>query len=286
MPADKDISAPAFLCMKDYFLTGEEFCLTEDARFGYLKTQPQPEGDMARYYSSDEYISHTDSRNSLFDRLYQLVKTVNISYKYFKISKREKGRRLLDYGCGTGDFLAFAKLRGLDVYGIEPNSNARALAKKKIGLERLKGKQLSDFKHGFDIITLWHVLEHIKNLDEFIPQLLSKLNRGGELLIAVPNYTSYDAKFYGEFWAAYDVPRHLWHFSPQSMKKLFQFHGMEIVKTYPLWFDSFYVSLLSEKYKGNKLGWIRAYFVALFSNIVGIRSGNYSSVIYKIKKRK
>lgn len=285
MSDTKVIDPNTYLCTRDYFLTGEEFCLLEDSEFGYLKTHPVPEGDLNRYYDSAAYISHSDSAQSRFEKLYQFVKRMNISYKFSKITHSAKGLRLLDFGCGTGDFLAYAKLKGMDVYGIEPNSKARIIAKKKIGFERLKRKKLEEFEEGFDVITLWHVLEHIPDLENFLPKLISKLKPGGELLIAVPNFKSYDAKVYGKFWAAYDVPRHLWHFSPESLVKLFDRYDMSVVKTYPLWFDSFYVSLLSEKFRGKKFGWIRAFFVAIFSNIVGIFSKNYSSLIYRVKNQ-
>ncbi len=286
MSEQKVIDPSVYLFTRDYFLSGEEFCLIKDPKFGYLKTHPQPEGDLERYYDSDAYISHTDSARSVFERLYQFAKRLNISYKFSRISKPNKGIRLLDFGCGTGDFLAYSKLKGMDVFGIEPNSKARAIAKSKLGFERLKRKSLKDFEEGFDVISLWHVLEHIPDLENFIPELISKLNPEGELLIAVPNFKSYDAKVYGKFWAAYDVPRHLWHFSSESMEKLFGEHNMHIVKIYPLWFDSFYISLLSEKYRGKKMGAVRAFFVAVISNFVGIFTGNHSSLIYKIKKGK
>lgn len=270
--------------LKDYFLTQENFLLKRNPEFGFLETYPQPLENLDIYYESEDYISHSDSNESFSDKIYQFVKKLNIRHKFSMLQKPVKGTKLLDYGCGAGDFLAFAKDKNLIVFGIEPNPKALKIAQQKVGENSVRNSELKNIADKFDIITLWHVLEHIPNLFHVIGELKSHLNPEGKIYIAVPNYKSYDAKFYKKYWAAYDVPRHLWHFSPESLEKLFNSFGMKIEKRHALWFDSFYVSMLSEKYKKNSIGFLRAIFVACFSNLSGIFNGNYSSVVYQITK--
>lgn len=272
------------LRVKDLFLSQDEFELRKNQKFGFLETHPQPL-DLGKYYESENYISHTDSKKSLFDKIYQFIKNYNIAYKINLLQANSK--KLLDYGCGTGEFLLQAQKRNFEVLGVEPNLNALKMAQEKLGENRVTSNDIFSITEKFDRITLWHVLEHIPEVERFIPELISKLTEGGKLFIAVPNYESFDAKYYAEFWAAYDVPRHLWHFSPNSMNRLISHFGMKIEKTYPLWFDSYYVSLLSEKYKNpkNPFGWVRALMIGTLSNLKGILTGNYSSVVYQISKK-
>ena len=286
MIENKDISKKFILKLRDYFLSMEEFELHRNDRFGFLETSPQPLDNLEKYYDSKDYISHTDAQNSLFERVYQRIKNHNIRYKFEKLKVTKPNASLLDFGCGTGDFLAYAQKKEMDVYGIEPNQTALKIAQKKLGQNLVSDKKISEINSRFDYITLWHVLEHIPDLMSFIEELKSHLNDDGKLFIAVPNFQSFDAKFYQKHWAAYDVPRHLWHFSPDSMQKLFNSFGMKIEKQYPLLFDSYYVSFLSEKYKKNSLGFLRAIMIGTWSNLSGIFSGNYSSVIYQISKNK
>lgn len=266
---------------KDYSVTKEDFDLYYDTDREMLITKPQPE-NLARYYQSDKYISHTDSRATLIDRLYQFVKRRNLKNKIQSIDKQGvKDKSLLDFGAGTGDFLKAAEARDYKVLGIEPNADARQKAENKgvtlvSNLEELK-------ETGFGVITLWHVLEHLPNLDEQISAIRQLLDRDGLLVVAVPNHRSYDAAYYKEFWAAYDVPRHLWHFSRTSIEKIFAKHQMKVVGTKPMLYDAFYVSLLSEKYKGNRLYFFNAFWIGLWSNIKAIFTKEHSSIIYYLK---
>lgn len=269
---------------KDYFLTGEEFCLYRNHEFGFLETRPVPIDKLSDYYNSENYISHSDARKSFWDRIYQSVKKYNIGYKFSKLGYKEGKKSLLDFGCGTGDFLKYAQNKGLDVYGIEPNPDALKLTQKKVGDENASSSNLVDLDMTFDYITLWHVLEHIPNLNEFITELKTKLKPDGKILIAVPNHKSFDAKFYKSCWAAWDVPRHIWHFSNDSFQKLMYKNELKKVKLYPLWFDSFYISILSEKYKKSKFGIFRAIPIAILSNTKALFDKNWSSVIYLIQK--
>lgn len=272
-----------FLKTKDFSVSGETFELFKDEELDMLVTRPQPE-NLSRYYESEDYISHTDAEKSLMDKMYQVVKRRNLKNKIQLIeSQTNKPKSLLDIGAGTGDFLLFAKSRGFEVVGVEPNEKARQLSSQKGIPLHQEIQNIIDQK--YDAITLWHVLEHLPNLDDQIKTITSLLKNDGVLVIAVPNFNSYDASHYGKYWAAYDVPRHLWHFSKASIAKLFDPHGMEVTAIKPMWFDAFYVSMLSEKYKGNKLYWMNAFFVGLWSNAKAVFTKEYSSLIYILKKK-
>ena len=273
----------SYLKTKDYAVTGEEFELLYDKSLKMLVTEPHPQ-DLDKYYKSENYISHTDASKSLFDKIYQVVKKYSLSKKVRLIKKYSTdGKTLLDVGAGTGDFLLTAKRRDWDITGVEPNQDAKIRAQEKgIDLYPSLG-MLTNSK--YDVITLWHVLEHLPNLDDQIKQLLALLNEKGILVIAVPNFKSYDAQHYKNYWAAYDVPRHLWHFSKEAIEKLFSGHGMKVVKVKPMIFDSFYVSMLSEKYKTGSQNYLRAFAIGFLSNVKAWSSKEYSSHIYILKRR-
>lgn len=268
---------------KDYLVSGESFKLIYDSKLDMLKTFPHPDAaSLPKYYESEDYISHTDEKRGLMSSLYQTVKKWSLQKKTKLIFSQNSGvGSLLDVGAGTGEFLKVAKRKGWDVQGMEPNKNACSLAAEK-GIELRSS--LNDFQEDqFDVVSLWHVLEHIPNLEETISQLSDLVRPNGTLIIAVPNFKSYDANYYKEFWAAYDVPRHLWHFSKESMEKLFS-KNFTLEKIEPMIFDSFYVSLLSEKYKtGNKFS-LKACWIGLKSNLKANRSKEYSSHIYCFRK--
>jgi len=274
-----------YLLVKDYLVSGETFDLIYDSGLDFLKTSPQPKTeDLPKYYESQDYISHTDEKRGLFSSLYQLVKKWSFQKKSKLIFSQNNGiGSLLDIGAGTGDFLKVAKEIGWQVQGMEPNKNAVKLASEK-GIE-LKCS-LNDFDgKQFDVITLWHVLEHIPNLEETIIKLSKLVKPNGTLIIAVPNFKSFDAKHYGKFWAAFDVPRHLWHFSKKSIQKLFS-ENFELEKIEPMIFDSFYVSLLSEKYKKGSKFSLKAIWIGLLSNLKAKSTKEYSSHIYCFRKVK
>lgn len=271
-----------FLKTKDFSVSGEEFELHYDSTRDILVTQPQPK-NLSDYYDSESYISHTDSKATLVDKIYQKVKRYSLRKKLQIIDNQDiKYKSLLDVGAGTGDFLALAKEKGWDIEGVEPNPSAREKAENKGVRLTTNLDELSERK--FDVITLWHVLEHLPELDEQIEKLQKLLKQDGLLVVAVPNYKSWDAAHYGRYWAAYDVPRHLWHFSRTSISKIFGRKQMKVEKVRPMVFDAFYVSLLSEKYKGAKWYLVNAFFIGLWSNFRALFSKEYSSLIYLIKK--
>ncbi len=275
-----------YITVKDHSVSGEEFQLLHNKELDLLKTFPQPSSEqLPEYYKSEDYISHTDTKRNLFERGYHFIRKIALKRKLRLINScASEGKNLLDIGCGTGDFLETAMLNNWKVSGIEPNESARAIANNKVNDTVFEIEQLLKFEaRSFDVITLWHVLEHLPKLEEHISTFKKLLKPNGTLIIAVPNYKSYDAQHYKNFWAAYDVPRHLWHFSKTSISRLFSKVNMEVVKTNPMIFDSYYVSLLSEKYKSGKMNIFRAFRIGWLSNIKAKRSGEYSSLIYVIQ---
>lgn len=272
-----------FIKVQDHSVSKENFELLIDEDLQLLKTHPQPElSVLGKYYESDDYISHTDAKRSVFEKMYHLVKSYSLKKKVGIINSYhpEKGA-LLDIGAGTGDFLAIAKDSGWKITGIEPNENAKKLAVSK-GVLFEKDIESID-NQLFDVITMWHVLEHVPDVTHQIKELKRLLKPNGTIIIAVPNYKSFDAEYYGKFWAAYDVPRHLWHFSKTSIEKLVSRENMKLIKILPMVFDSFYVSLLSEKYKTGKMNFFNAFWIGLRSNLKAISSKEFSSHIYIIK---
>ena len=274
---------PILIC-KDHTVSGKNFELRKDEQYDLLATFPKPAlNEMPEYYKSENYISHTDSKSSFFDKVYQLVKSYMLQKKLGWIEKKKPGKgKLLDLGAGTGDFLAEAKKGGWEIAGAEPNEDARKLAAQK-GVQLLSNTS-SFLDHSFDVISLWHVLEHVPDLDKQIKELYRLLKKDGLLVIAVPNFNSADAAAYSESWAAYDVPRHLYHFSRTSIEKIFEAYGFDMVSEKGLPFDSFYVSLLSEKHKKGRSNPVKAFLQGMRSNFKAGRTGEYSSLVYFLVK--
>ncbi|MFD2542916.1 class I SAM-dependent methyltransferase [Lacinutrix gracilariae] len=272
--------------VKDFSVSGEEFQLIENKIYGFLETTPQPkEEKLSEYYKTEDYISHTDAKRNVLEKVYHIVRGISLKRKLKLINSFSSTQKtLLDIGCGTGDFLQTAQQNNWQVSGIEPNEQARAIANTKTNNAVFTTEQLQEFKkQSFDVITLWHVLEHLPNLTEQVSVLKSLLKENGSLIIAVPNYKSYDATHYKNFWAALDVPRHLWHFNQKSIHTLFAKENMKVVQTLPMKFDAYYVSLLSEKYKSGFMNPIKAFWYGFLSNCKARRSGEYSSLIYVLK---
>ncbi|WP_298224172.1 class I SAM-dependent methyltransferase [Flavobacterium sp.] len=272
-----------YLTVKDHSVSKEAFNLYRDESIDLVFTYPQPDLDkLPSYYESEDYISHTDGSRSLFEKAYQFVKQIALKnkLKYINQQKLTKGI-LLDIGAGTGDFLAVAQQDGWQTKGIEPNEKARTIAQTK-GVSIIESTS-AIAESSIDIITMWHVLEHVPDVEKQIKELKRILKPTGTIFIAVPNFNSFDANYYGSFWAAYDVPRHLWHFSQKSIKHLFARENFHLLKTLPMPFDAFYVSLLSEKYKTGSMNFIKAFLIGLKSNWKGRATGEYSSHIYILK---
>lgn len=257
---------------------------------GFKFTNPRPdEEEIGRYYESADYISHSNSKKGIFNKTYQLVRKYAIEGKVKMLTRlKPANKTVLDIGSGTGEFLAALKKNGWKTMGLEPNEKARKYATQQYSL-RTEDTALiiEEEDHSWDVITMWHVLEHVHRLNEMVSQLKRILKKNGTLVIAVPNVTSFDASIYQKEWAAFDVPRHLYHFSQKHITMLFEKVDMKVVKIMPMYFDSYYVSLLSEKYikgKSNPGTMIRALFNGSVSNIKGKKDVNkYSSLIYIIR---
>jgi 2-polyprenyl-3-methyl-5-hydroxy-6-metoxy-1,4-benzoquinol methylase len=272
-----------FLRCKDYTVSGELYQVKKNEFFDMLVTVPVPK-NLSAYYESEDYISHTDSKKSILDKVYQAVKNITLKKKLQLINSfKTCSKNILDVGAGTGDFLKVCKNNSWNVLGTEPSLEARTIAAQKgISLD----SDLSNIKNKkFDVISLWHVLEHVENLQEYISKLENLLAEDGRLIIAVPNFKSYDSIYYKEHWAAFDVPRHLWHFSQTSISKLFSEVDMIVEKTIPMKFDAYYVALLSEKYKSEKMNPLKSFYRGFVSNWKAKKTKEYSSLIYVLKKQ-
>jgi methionine biosynthesis protein metW len=266
----------------DYSVSKEIFYLKYNEKYQLYKTEPIPE-KLGIYYQSEEYISHTDSKKTFIEKIYQYVKKYMLQKKINLIHKYTKNKgKILDIGAGTGDFLKIAQENGWKITGIEPERKARNRAEEKGVLLEENQEKIND---KYDVITMWHVLEHIPDLENQIIFLKNHLTDNGILVIAVPNYKSKDAQIYKQFWAAFDVPRHIWHFSKKSIQLIFEEKGFNLIETKPMPFDAFYVSLLSEKYKTGKVSYFKGFFNGLLSNLSAIQTGEYSSLIYILKKK-
>lgn len=276
-------AVPYLECI-DHTVTNEKFMLLHNTNYDLLVTSPQPQIDaLHKYYESDAYISHTDAKKTLFDKVYQFVKKYSLNRKVSLINKLAPSKgSLLDIGAGTGDFLFTAKNDGWNVFGVEPNQSAKELAKTKTIDLISSTKNLKE--DSFDVISMWHVLEHVSDLEFQIKELNRLVKKGGHVIIAVPNFKSFDALHYKSNWAAFDVPRHLWHFSRSAIYKLFTEKGFSHQNTLPLKFDSYYVSLLSEKYKKGKSNIFTSFYYGFLSNLKAISTKEYSSLIYVFKK--
>ena len=268
--------------VKDYSVSKEIFDLHHNPEFDLLITFPKPSLEiLPSYYESEDYISHTDGKRSLFEKMYHFIKNIALKNKLNLINSQSQKGTLLDIGAGTGDFLVVAKKDGWEITGIEPGEKPRNIAIQKGVSFANNLEALAD--NSFDVITMWHVLEHVPDLEFQIKELKRLIKPNGTILIAVPNFNSFDANYYGKFWAAFDVPRHLWHFSKTAIDKLFAVENLKLVKIVPMKFDSFYVSLLSEKYKNGRMNFLRAFWIGWESNRYGKRNMEYSSHIYVIK---
>ncbi|WP_245539736.1 class I SAM-dependent methyltransferase [Psychroflexus tropicus] len=266
------------LKIKDEAYTGDEFELRKDSN-QVLYTYPKPL-TLSEYYNFGDYISHQSEKKSIINKVYNLVKKRMFQTKLKRIKDyTTKLNTVLDYGCGTGDFVEFLNHKQISAEGFEPTPLAYQKALSRNIPVYNKKEQLGS---GYDVITLFHVLEHVEDYQATIAQLKEILKPEGNLVIAVPNYNSYDAKYYREKWAAWDVPRHLWHFSKQNIKHIAQQNELEVVDILPMPFDAYYISMISESYKGNPkvLGLWRGWL----SNLKAKSTKEYSSNMFILRR--
>ena len=279
-------NAQLHLELKDLFLTQEPFKILECKECGLLYTTPRPNKDeIGRYYKSEEYYSHQENKEGFIPKVYEKVKSVNLKNKYsIAIEGKEKGKAL-DIGCGVGDFLHTMEQHGWDCTGVEPSEDAKAIAKKRIKGQLQSSEEQENLPDSsFDLITMWHVLEHVDDIRWQIQQLHRLCKPGGRIIIALPNYKSYDGQYYKAEWAAYDVPRHLNHFNKETLIKILEESGLRHVKTEKLVWDAYYISYMSEKYRKHSIPLLRGAFRGLISNCKARNTGEWSSLVYVFER--
>jgi 2-polyprenyl-3-methyl-5-hydroxy-6-metoxy-1,4-benzoquinol methylase len=278
-----------YIRVRDFFLSGESFSLLKCSNCGFVYTAGVPApNEIGKYYKSDEYVSHSDTRKGVMNRLYHTARSIMLYLKFRMVRNESEGDRLLDIGCGTGYFPAYMQRRGFGVNGVEVDPAAAQFARKTFGLNVATPAEFlnREIQGYFDIITLWHVLEHLDDFDLYIDRMLEYLLPGGLLVIALPNCSSPDARHYKEFWAGYDVPRHLWHFTPSTFKVLADKHHLKIIKMKRLPLDPFYNSMLSEKYRKSRFFMIKGMIIGKLAYLESLFSlKKSSSVVYFLKRK-
>ncbi len=275
------------LWLKDEFLSKEDFHICECLNCGLSYTMPRPNKEkIGEYYKSEEYYSHQENKKGFIPRLYESVKKVNLKHKYNLATQGLNVGKMLDIGCGVGDFLHTAEEHGWICTGVEPSEDAKAIAKTKTKANIINSEDMEKIPDAtFDLITMWHVLEHVDDLKWQIEQLHRLTKTKGRIVIAVPNYKSYDAQYYKELWAAYDVPRHLSHFNKNVLTKIFKSKNLELVRTDKLIWDAYYISYMSEQYKQHKFPLLKGAFRGCISNCKARHTNEWSSMVYIFEKK-
>jgi 2-polyprenyl-3-methyl-5-hydroxy-6-metoxy-1,4-benzoquinol methylase len=277
-----------FSC-NDHFVSGSSFEIFKCSSCGFIFTQDIPdETDIAQFYESDEYISHSNTATGFSNKIYRIARSLMLKRKKNLINRITGLRKgiILDIGSGTGYFAGMMKKSGWMAKGIEINEKARTFSISHFGLEVYSPDRISSFdKDSFDCITLWHVLEHFHDPFNYISEIRRLLKPGAVCIIALPNSASFDSRHYGQFWAAWDVPRHLWHFNPATFRQFSEKSGLTLENLKPLPLDVFYISQLSEKYRGSFLPFVTGMFKAtIFAFLSSFDKSKSSSVIYILRK--
>ena len=280
----KNLKNPFLYTVKDHLASEEYFNLYWNKQKKIAWTDLGNVKDLNRYYESDKYISHQTVNKSIINILYIYARTIMLRYKFKQLKPFVKPLdKLLDIGCGAGSFLSFMNKKNFNVFGVENNTTALEIcAKKKLkvynSLETLSDKS-------FDIVTLWHVLEHLAKPEEVIANIHNLLTSNGVLVLAVPNFSSHDRLHYQHNWAALDVPRHRWHFTPEGLEQMLSKAGFKLQKKNPLWLDVFYISFLSEKLKGNNMAFLRGVLKGAYFTLRSLFSKKYSTISFVFRKQ-
>lgn len=274
--------------VRDHSISKENFELTDCASCGFRITNPRPsQNDLGGYYQSDTYISHGTSDHTLQSRLYLLARKWALRQKLALIQRYQSNGRVLDVGCGTGEFLAYLMSRGYLVQGVEPSLRAREQAIAQHGLSVVPTIEQLPAQEQFQVLTMWHVLEHVPAPRATFKRLFALLAERGLLVIAVPDRGAWDSAHYGPYWAAWDVPRHLSHFRRIDVHTMLSEHGFELVATKRMWLDAFYIAMLSEQYRGSSkpMSLAKALPIGIWSNLLSLFSGRpTSSTLYVARK--
>ena len=210
---------------------------------GFIYLNPRPDiGEINHYYKLDNYDPHKESFNSFWNTAYHYVQKVTLNWKYRIITKYIKKGSLLDIGGGKGEFAQFINKKGWDVTFQDNMTDLNRRENNSFFVRELSN--VNSTKR-FDVITLWHSLEHIHNIKYLFDSINNMLKDSGILIIAVPNMNAPERKFYKYTWAPYDAPRHLYHFNLDSLNKLCQNKGYYIMSKYSLYQDIPYNVILS-----------------------------------------
>lgn len=273
--------------IKDYFLSKEKFQVMHCNACSFKFTSPQPSTEgISKYYKSSDYVSHSDSKRGLTNYIYHWVRKYTIRKKYKQINALANKGKILDVGCATGHLLNYFKKQNWETLGVEVDEEARSFAKTNFDLNVMDQHAINDIDHkSCNVITMFHVLEHVHDFKERMKSLFEILTDNGVMLVALPNYLAYDALYYQEHWAAWDLPRHLYHFNHENIDMLADQCNLTVVRKIPMKFDAYYVAMLSEKYKTGKINIIHAIRIGLISNRKARKTSNYSSIIYVMKKK-
>jgi len=281
-PICESPSQKKFLVCKDYTVSNKVFSIVECNSCGFRFTNPIPEEkEIGHYYKSKDYVSHSGTKKGIINSIYHLVRKHTLAQKKRLADSLSEEKKLLDIGCGTGDFINYLNKKKWNTLGLEPDDETRGYAVKTKNVNVQSIEFISEIEdNSFPVVSMWHVLEHVYQLDQQIQEISRILKEQGKLIVAVPNSNSYDAKKYKSFWAAYDLPRHLYHFRKEDIKRLFEKHGFELVKILPMKFDSYYISMISEKYKGGKI--LNGFINGIISNKKA-KKNNHSSLTYILR---
>lgn len=279
------------LTCKDFVATGENFNLERCKKCTFLFTNPRPDtNEIGKYYQSDKYVSHAGKKEGLgiIYKIYDIVRNYSINQKLNLIKQYNSSGNLMDLGCGLGYFLDGAiKDKTFDCIGVDVSDDTIKYVKETFGYNVKNESELDQLpQNNYDVITQWHVLEHVHFLNERMKQLNNLLKKDGTLFIAVPNSNSWDAKKYKEYWDGYDVPRHLYHFNKNSIKLLMEKHGFKIIEIKPLIFDAPYISMRSEIHQKNNFTMLRGAINGLISNCSAMITKEYSTLLFIVKKIK